>query len=383
MKKVKVGVFSWYFSKNRDAVFSILSESDIFDFTFLSGAPPNDIFVVDSDHKNYKFKPIKVFEIKIPRSKNSITYRVGSISALLKKQYDVYIMTNNILGLDIWISVIIGKILQIPIIIWGQGLSRPPSNLRIFLRYHLTKLAKAAVYYTEGGKNYWVNKGINSEKLFVAYNSLNTDLQSEIRDNLSPTDIEEFKKNNNLSERILVTFIGRLIPEKKPKVFLQIVQELKNTYPNILGILIGDGPEREKLEESSKSLGISDNLLLLGAVYDENITGKYLLSSLAVIIPAYGGLAIQHAAVYGTPVVIGDLPDSHGPEAEMIKNNFTGIYCSDEDILSFSNAIKKIEMDRYFKNFLSTNLKAAIQEKYNSRRMAEGFLNAIKYSLEN
>jgi glycosyltransferase involved in cell wall biosynthesis len=382
MEKKKVGVFSWYYAINRDAVFARLSENADFDFTFFGGPPPANIFVVESDHKNYNFHPIRVFNFPIPCTKNSITYRTGVISALIRHQFDVFLLTNDILGIDIWICAVLARIVSVPVIIWGQGLSRPPNRLRNMLRLSLTKLAAAAIYYTEGGKNYWKNRGIPPEKLFVAYNALDTDNQLLMRESLTQDDLDKFLIAEKLSGKTLVTFLGRLVSEKKPIIFLEAIQKASIISPNIFGIIIGDGPERHFLEDKSEKMGISERVRFVGAEYDEKILARYLMSSIAVVLPAFAGLAIQHAAVYGTPLILGDLPNSHGPEIEIIEHEKTGLMCTDEDADAFALAILRLSTDHAFRDLLSKNLMCEIDAKYNVGKMAQGFIDAVRYSLE-
>ena len=77
---------------------------------------------------------------------------------LLRRKYDVFIIGNDILGLDSWLCCLLARFLRIPVCIWGQGLSRPPSRFRDGLRFALTSLSTAAIYYTDGGRDYWQRK---------------------------------------------------------------------------------------------------------------------------------------------------------------------------------------------------------------------------------
>jgi glycosyltransferase involved in cell wall biosynthesis len=250
------------------------------------------------------------------------------------------------------------------------------------LRLSLTKLAAAAIYYTEGGKNYWKNRGIPPEKLFVAYNALDTDNQLLMRESLTQDDLDKFLIAEKLSGKTLVTFLGRLVSEKKPIIFLEAIQKASIISPNIFGIIIGDGPERHFLEDKSEKMGISERVRFVGAEYDEKILARYLMSSIAVVLPAFAGLAIQHAAVYGTPLILGDLPNSHGPEIEIIEHEKTGLMCTDEDADAFALAILRLSTDHAFRDLLSKNLMCEIDAKYNVGKMAQGFIDAVRYSLE-
>ena len=381
MEKIKVGLFSQYYPIYREGVFRHLLASSDFDFSFFAGPPPRDGFIIEINLGEDKFHPIQIFKLHIPGTKNYVTYRSRVISSFIKHQFDIFVLSNDILGIDIWICAILSKFRKVPLILWGQGISRPPTRFRDTLRYLLTSLTSAALYYTEGGKAYWVDRGIPKEKLFVAYNSLDTDKQIFTRENLSQNDLNTFLDAQNLHNKSVVTFLGRLIPEKKPWIFLESIQKTLIIEPDIIGLFIGDGPERQQLENQARKLGIYESVRFVGAVYDENILAKYLLSSIAVVIPAFSGLAIQHAAVYGTPLVLGDLPNSHGPEQEIVVHEITGIRCPDEDVGAFASAIIRLIQDRNFRRTLSDNLLSVIDEKYNVQRMAQGFFDAIEYCI--
>src|SRR5690606_992105 len=46
----------------------------------------------------------------------------------------------------------------------------------------------------------------------------------------------------------LLLFLGNLTSQKRPDRFIQIIQELAKTRPNIRGLLVGDGGMRKELE---------------------------------------------------------------------------------------------------------------------------------------
>lgn len=382
-RKIKVGVFSSYYPTYRDAVFAYLSKQDKFEFTFYSGAPPENSYIVDSEKRPYKYKKIICRSFNIPGTKNAISYRSGVIKSILKKEYDVFIVSNDILGIDIWLSCLIAKIYKVPICIWGQGMSRPPSNFRNSLRKLLTRLAKSAVYYSEGGKQYWVDRGISSRKLFVAYNALDTTIQLDARNTITEVELQEFLRIQGLTDKRVVVYLGRLIQIKKPTIFIDAVAKAYSQDHRVCGILIGDGPQRGELEQQARAHGILGKaIIFLGEAYDEFVLARYLMISSAVVLPAAAGLAIQHAAVYGSPLILGDILNEHLPEQEIVEEGKTGLWCPDGDVGAFAAAILRLSTDSDFRDYLSANVKREIDEKYNVARMAQGFIDAVQYCLE-
>jgi len=241
-RRIRVGVFSTYFPEYRDAVFARLSRYPEFEFTFLAGPPPAGSFIRGSATQPYAYRSISVLRFPIPGTHNEIHYCRGQISALLLRRYDVLILTNDVLAPDDWLCCLLSRFLRVPVCIWGQGMSRPPSRFRNALRYALTSLATAALYYTEGGRQYWARRGIAPQKLFVAYNALDTDQQIAIRDRLTPGDLSSFLEARGLAGKKVVTCVGRLVPIKKPDVFIDVVAWTLEREPSLVGVLIGDGP---------------------------------------------------------------------------------------------------------------------------------------------
>jgi glycosyltransferase involved in cell wall biosynthesis len=378
-RKIRIGVFTTYYPKYRDAVFARLSQCEDMDFTFLAGSPPAKSFIRDTAVRPYPYRFLHWFAIRVPGTPNSISYRCGVVGAMVRRKYDVMIVSNDILGLDCWVCCLLSRLLRVPICVWGQGLSRPPSRFRDALRFALTALAGAALYYTDGGREYWARLGIPRQKLFVAYNAMDTEKQIRTRSGMTTADLAAHAESHGLSGKRIVTFLGRLIAEKKTRVFIDAVAKASDQDPSIVGVIIGDGPERESLGQYVREEGLDDRIRFTGEVYEEPTIAKYLMSSTVMLLPASAGLAIQHAAVYGVPVILGDVAYSHGPEQEIVQEGKTGLWCPDGDVNAFASAILRLIRDPALRESLSTNIKREIDDKYNTAGMAQGFIEAVRY----
>jgi glycosyltransferase involved in cell wall biosynthesis len=381
-RRTRVGVFSLYYPEYRDAVFARLSRDPDFEFTFLAGPPPEGSFIRGSAAPQYEHRSIRVVTVPIPRTRNVLSHRFGQLSALLRRRFDVLLLTNDVLAPDVWLCCLLSPLFRVPVCLWGQGLSRPPSRLRTALRYGLTSLAKAAVFYSEGGRAYWVKRGIAAKKLFVAYNALDTDRQLALRESLTPSVMAAFRAAHDLEGKKVVTYLGRLIAVKKPAVFIDAVARAAASEPALVGVVIGDGPQRADLERRAAERGVRHAVRFVGELYDERLMAQYLTASVAVVLPAAAGLAIQHAAVYGAPLVLGDQPGHHLPEQEIVVEGETGIWCPDDDVQAFADAILRLCRDPRFRDALSVNVRREIDEKYNVARMAQGFLDALRYCVD-
>jgi len=225
-----------------------------------------------------------------------------------------------------------------------------------------------------------MDRGIPARKLFVAYNALDTDQQIKIRDTINQEDITEFLRAKGLAGKRLVVYLGRLIPIKQPSVFIDAVAAAHSQDSRVAGVLIGDGPQRGELEQQARARNLLGTVVLFtGEVYDEQVLARYLIASSAMVLPAAAGLAIQHAAVYGTPLILGDIHNMHLPEQEIVEEGKTGLWCPEGDTDAFAAAILRLVHDSAYRDTLSVNIKRIINDKYNTARMARGFIDAVRY----
>jgi glycosyltransferase involved in cell wall biosynthesis len=210
---------------------------------------------------------------------------------------------------------------------------------------------------------------------------MDTEKQIRARSGTTAADLATHAESQGLTGKRIVTFLGRLIAEKKTRVFIDAVAKAADQDTSIVGVIIGDGPERESLVQYVRDKGLEDRIRFTGELYDEPTIAKYLMSSTAMLLPASAGLAIQHAAVYGVPVILGDVAYSHGPEQEIVQEGKTGLWCPDGDVNAFAEAILRLTQNPAYRDSLSANVMREIDEKYNTARMAQGFVDAVHYCL--
>ena len=85
--------------------------------------------------------------------------------------------------------------------------------------------------------------------------------------------------------------VGSLIPLKQFDIFLKLVAEAKKQLPNIKAVLIGDGPERKKLEEKAYMLGIADNIFFTGELTQKDTLQWMKRSRLLLHTSSYEGFS--------------------------------------------------------------------------------------------
>lgn len=144
------------------------------------------------------------------------------------------------------------------------------------------------------------------------------------------------------ADDLLLVYTGRLAPEKNLPFLLKAFCGLLEAVPNAHLLLVGDGPERETLEEQALDSGSGERLHFVGRVpYDElpsylALCDVFVTASVSEVHP----LSVIEAMAAGLPVMgiqsvgVGDT----------VKDGVSG-YLSSEDLAAFTAKLTRLCLD--------------------------------------
>ncbi|HEY8890962.1 MAG TPA: glycosyltransferase family 4 protein [Clostridium sp.] len=131
--------------------------------------------------------------------------------------------------------------------------------------------------------------------------------------------IEPFKRSNYDEELIkdekksfginvaqpVVLFIGRIAKEKSIDIIINSMKELIRRIPNCKLLIVGDGPERENLEELASNLGVEESVIFTGEKPWAEIGRYYQMGDVFVgaSLTETQGLTFTEAMAAQIPVV--------------------------------------------------------------------------------
>jgi glycosyltransferase involved in cell wall biosynthesis len=103
----------------------------------------------------------------------------------------------------------------------------------------------------------------------------------------------------------LVVAVGRLVPVKRFPVLLDALAVCKERHPALQAVIVGEGYEREQLEQRRRELGADDWIALPGRVDDEELLDLYRRAWVVASASAHEGwgMTLTEAAACGTPAV--------------------------------------------------------------------------------
>ena len=91
--------------------------------------------------------------------------------------------------------------------------------------------------------------------------------------------LEHIGKNTQKIKRRIIT-AGRLIPSKGMEDVLKVFHNIFNRFPDASLVVLGDGPERARLEALAKSLGIDHAITFRGHVRHETVIEEMMRSEI-------------------------------------------------------------------------------------------------------
>jgi glycosyltransferase involved in cell wall biosynthesis len=148
------------------------------------------------------------------------------------------------------------------------------------------------------------------------------------------------------NRRVLVT-VGRLVRRKGAAWFV------RNVMPNLDSrfsyLIVGDGPDRERIQELVKTHGLQNRVLLLGRLSDEsrnlifNAADIFIMPNITVPgdVEGFGIVAIE-AGSCGLPVIASNIQGIR----DAVIDGKTGILVEEQNVNDFLHAIENTRLER-------------------------------------
>lgn len=299
---------------------------------------------------------------------NRLYYFPGLFTHLLRQRPRILVLQNMYYPWFVItiIPLIILKCLGIKIMYWTIP-RLPKRHFYDILRPIAFKPIDAFILYGEHGIPIIESYGVHSKKIFVAYNSIDTDHVLAA--------IERVRHTAPMRDPHHIISMGRLIRSKKFDILLQAFRYVHKRIPDARLTLIGDGPEMNNLQRLTRKYQINQQVHFTGRILNDEDKAPYLLSSSLLVLPGLGGLAINEAFCYNLPVIC---TAADGTEKQLVRDGINGLYCVSDNALDMAQKIIHILSDSALQKKMSANAYNTVRTKFTLPEMLNGFTNAIR-----
>ena len=161
------------------------------------------------------------------------------------------------------------------------------------------------------------------------------------------------------NEFALIT-IGRLIKRKALDVLIKGVSRVED--PRVRLYILGDGPEKEFLQQTAAEWGVSDRVFFLGYVSDEDKFRYISVSDLFTLTSLHEGFGIvfMESMYFGLPVVC----TNNGGQVDFLENEKNALLIDVGDVDGCAAAIGRFIIDKKLYNTCSKNNREKIKKFY-------------------
>ncbi|QGQ99565.1 glycosyltransferase family 1 protein [Paenibacillus psychroresistens] len=157
-------------------------------------------------------------------------------------------------------------------------------------------------------------------------------------------------KKHDLEGKYALLTVGRLVKRKGHDRVIESLPQLIRDIPELVYLIVGDGPERSSLEQLAAKLGLSDRVIFVGNIHDEDLLNQYYNTCDQFLMIAREldtgnaegfGIVYLEAACAGIPVIAGN----SGGAGEAVLHEKTGLVVDPNATTEIANAILRLKND--------------------------------------
>lgn len=190
--------------------------------------------------------------------------------------------------------------------------------------------------------------------------------------NISDKAVQIWKNKKNIGSQKSIGLITRLYSDKGIDYFIQAFQKISQKHPNLIALIIGEGPEKEKYQQLAKNLPIR----FLGKVPHHEIP-LFLNSIDYFVLPSSlrdpFGLAPAEAMASNKPVIVTDVCGI----TDFMQNEKHGLIIPAQNANSLESALEKLIQNPTFAQKLAQNGESLAEEKFSLERMIDEYLDLL------
>ena len=185
-----------------------------------------------------------------------------------------------------------------------------------------------------------IKLGFPSHKLKVIYNWATPTLKYE------PPKPDYIQKKFGLNKRFILSVGGLVDKHKGFSMLIHALQILLNQGNDLDLVIVGKGPDKERLVQYCKKLGVENNVHFLGYVSDLDLTGLYRACDMVVQPSLVEGMSLVliEAVAFGKLIVATRV----GGTPEVLEDGLNGILV-DPTPQSIASGIKKALLNPFLK----------------------------------
>jgi glycosyltransferase involved in cell wall biosynthesis len=172
----------------------------------------------------------------------------------------------------------------------------------------------------------------------------------------------------------VVGYVGRLAPQKRLKDLVWAIELIRCIRDDAYLVVVGDGPERSRLEQFARDIEVSERVRFVGHRHD----AQRLLSSFDVfwLASEFEGQSnsLMEALAAGLPVVVSDIPANR----ELIVHEESGLLVPLGDRAAFAQVTEQLFNAPERAQKLGTAARERLRQQFGLEKMVAAYANLYR-----
>jgi glycosyltransferase involved in cell wall biosynthesis len=278
------------------------------------------------------------------------------------------------------VTFLVSKLLRKPAIMLDTFYYWPEKLLAKLLWPFCRFAASHATVFSvpsERVRDFWKRAGVPTDKIKKGHgfvSMIKVDEKTMLRAN---------QIKAKLGYQRIILFVGGLIERKGVEYLIRSFVRISKEVPNTGLLIVGDGPERNRLEALRNGLGLTD-VHFAGFVPQQEKAIYYVLCDLFVLpsitlnVHEEWGLVVNEAMSVGKPVIV---TDSVGCAHELVKSNVNGLIVPEKDVGALSKAAITLLSDDDARARMGKESKRIIEEGFTYEHSIDEFAKFVRSML--
>lgn len=353
-------------------------------FNIVNYFPTQDIVVLAektptlppfTNYKVYRKKLLTTFKFIWPKW----IFLFFLAKKIIKKESIKYIQVSHALPVGT-VALMIKKYLGLPYLVYTHGMDilLPQSSKRkTRLIKSIFNNADRVIANSRFTKDELLKLGVDDEKITIVHPCANSvpkkiDLKKQ----------EEIVNKYHLQDKKMLFTVGRLVTRKGHDLVIKSLRKVIERFPNVVYLVSGDGPNKQNLINLTDAMNLSDKVIFLGEISDDDLQIFYRLCNI-FIMPAREikekgdvegfGLVFLEASLFAKPVIGG----KSGGQPDAIEDGYSGLLVNPNDEYEIANTIIKLLESPELAEKLGQQGRQRVLEKFRWDEEAKKIINLL------
>lgn len=272
------------------------------------------------------------------------------------------------------VALIVKRLYKIPYIVYTHGLDvllASDSTRKRSLARSVLHHADLVICNSTATQSLLLRLGVPEQSILIVKPGCTL-----IHTPLDAARVEALRSTHQLTGKKVILSVGRLVKRKGMHIAIDAMAQILREIPNVVLVIVGDGPERSVLEARAQKAGVHSNIRFVGGVHDSELPAWYALCDVFLLVPSAlqgndiegFGIVYLEAASFGKPAV----GSKTGGVPEAVQDGITGLLVPSDDPAATAHAVRKLLQDHQLAAQLGATARRTVETEATWEKRTEG-----------